>query len=122
MELLAFNWDWRGTSDIYYNATQSMGDIHHFAWRATSSRWAVYDGQHMDKYADWKIEECTASRQCLEVHARAGMVVDVSSMHEVLMDTLPAVHFRNATVQQLRRPFPKGAIHGASTGFWSDVK
>lgn len=61
VELLAFNWDWRGTSDLYFNTTASMGDIHHFGWRATSSRWVVYtQGPGDEKYADWNIEECTA--------------------------------------------------------------
>lgn len=120
VELLAFNWDWRGTSDLYFNATSSMGDVHHFGWRASSSRWVVYThGAGDEKYANWNIEECTASRQCLEVHARSGMVVDTDAVHEILMDTLPEVT-RNASVASLRRPFPKGAVAGAQTGLWSD--
>lgn len=59
------------------------------------------------------------SRQCLEVHARSGMLVDTSAVHEILMDSLPEIG-RNATVAQLRKPFPKGAVSGAQTGFWSD--
>lgn len=63
---------------------------------------------------------CVRSRQCLDVHARAGMLVDTSAVHEALMDTLPAVLYRNASVASLRRPFPKGTAAGTSTGFWSD--
>ena len=31
------------------------------------------------------------SRQCLEVHARSGMLVDTSAVHEILMDSLPEI-------------------------------
>ena len=34
VELLPYNWEWKGVSRIYKNITSSMGDIHHFAWRA----------------------------------------------------------------------------------------
>ena len=39
MELLPYNWEWKGVSRIYKNITKSMGDIHHFAWRAKHPKW-----------------------------------------------------------------------------------
>lgn len=33
MELLPYKWEWQQISRLYYNTTQSMGYIHHFAWR-----------------------------------------------------------------------------------------
>lgn len=46
-ELLPFKWEWANISMLYYNITQSMGDIHHFAWRANHYKWADYTvGEH----------------------------------------------------------------------------
>ena len=37
LELLPYNWEWRGISEIYVNLTRSVGAVHHFAWKANSS-------------------------------------------------------------------------------------
>jgi len=37
LELLPYNWEWRGISEIYLNLTRSVGCLHHFAWKANSS-------------------------------------------------------------------------------------
>jgi capsular polysaccharide biosynthesis protein len=37
LELLPYNWEWRGISEIYMNLTRSVGSVHHFAWKANSS-------------------------------------------------------------------------------------
>ena len=64
VELLPYNWEWKGVSRIYKNITRSMGDIHHFAWRAKHPKWAVYPSEHEARYAEWTAEEC-ASRSDL---------------------------------------------------------
>ena len=58
VELLPYNWEWKGVSRIYKNITSSMGDIHHFAWRAKHPKWAVYPSPHEARYAEWTAEEC----------------------------------------------------------------
>lgn len=60
VELLPYNWEWKGVSKIYKNITQSMGDIHHFAWRAKHPKWAVYPSDHEARYAEWTAEECAS--------------------------------------------------------------
>ncbi len=42
LELLPFKWEWHKLSMLYYNMTQSIGDLHHFAWRPTDVRFAKY--------------------------------------------------------------------------------
>lgn len=37
LELLPYNWEWRGISEVYLNLTRSTGHLHHFAWKANSS-------------------------------------------------------------------------------------
>jgi hypothetical protein len=41
-ELLPYKWEWSKISMLYYNMTQSIGDIHHFAWRPTHWKHAVF--------------------------------------------------------------------------------
>jgi hypothetical protein len=60
LELLPYNWEWKGVSRIYKNITQSMGDIHHYAWRAKHPKWAVYPSEHEARYAEWTAEECAS--------------------------------------------------------------
>ena len=66
VELLPYNWEWKGVSRIYKNITSSMGDIHHFAWRAKHPKWAVYPSQHEARYAEWTAEECVG--RCVHTH------------------------------------------------------
>ena len=60
LELLPYNWEWRGISEVYVNITRSVGDIHHYAWRAEESRWAVYADADEARYAEWTAEECSS--------------------------------------------------------------
>lgn len=67
VELLPYNWEWQGISRAYLNLTRSLGDVHHFAWRAGSPRWAVFD-EGEERYAAWTAQECS-SRCVVQGHA-----------------------------------------------------
>ncbi len=67
LELLAYNWEWKGISEVYVNVTSSVGDIHHFAWRAKHPRYAQYVDEDEARYAHWTAEEC--SSRCDVPHA-----------------------------------------------------
>ena len=66
LELLAYNWEWKGISAVYVNVTSSVGDIHHFAWRAKHPRYAQYIDEDEARYAHWTAEEC--SSRCAAPH------------------------------------------------------
>ncbi|DBB16714.1 TPA: hypothetical protein ACH3X3_014959 [Trebouxia sp. C0006] len=118
LELLAYNWEWKGISEVYVNVTSSVGDIHHFAWRAKHPRHAQYIDVDEARYAHWTAEECS-SRHCVEVHSRAGMIADTSTIHEMLMDVVPAA-FRGAAVSELKQPWPMAFTATGTTGLWWD--
>lgn len=118
LEMLAYNWEWKGISEVYFNATSSVGDIHHFAWRAKHPRWAQYADEDEARYAHWTPEECS-SRHCVEVHSRAAMIADTSTIHEMLMDVLPSA-FRGATVSEMKQPWPLAFTATGTTGLWWD--
>ena len=61
LELLPYNWEWRGVSTLYRNITSSLGDVHHFAWRAQSAKHAAYEGPDDARYGDWTHEECAST-------------------------------------------------------------
>ncbi|KAL4858773.1 Translation initiation factor IF-2 [Chlorella vulgaris] len=121
LELLPYNWEWRGISEIYLNLTRSVGSVHHFAWKANSSEWVMYLEAEDAKYSHWNAEECS-SRYCLEAHARAGMVVDTGAVKDLLRDLLPLA-FKGGAVEQLasRRPWPSTSNVTGGTGLWWDV-
>jgi hypothetical protein len=56
------------------------------------------------RYSSWTYEECF-SRECLVVHARAGLQVDVEAVRAILLDKLPRV-IEGATVESLREEWP----------------
>ena len=58
-------------------------------------------------------------RHCVEVHSRAGMVADTSTIHEMLMDVVPAA-FRGAAVRELKQPWPLAFTATGTTGLWWD--
>ena len=60
VELLPYNWGWRGLSRIYANLTASLADIHHVAWRAGKPRWVAYADDDEARYADWTPQECSS--------------------------------------------------------------
>lgn len=60
LELLPYNWEWKGISQVYHNVTTTVGDIHHFAWRAKHPRWAQYVDENEARYAHWTAEECSS--------------------------------------------------------------
>ncbi len=61
LELLPYNWEWRGVSTLYRNITSSLGDVHHFAWRAQSAKHAAYESPDDARYGDWTHEECAST-------------------------------------------------------------
>lgn len=233
LELLAYNWEWKGISEVYVNVTSSVGDIHHFAWRAKHPRYTHYIDEDEARYAHWTAEECSSRcaaphalrqvynlypvcificcisaiaicsqvaaqapaelillppvlnivpqspciaaahsccakedgvcannarppakadvcilevyaspcwfqsvlctgcylstvsqclcccRHCVEVHSRAGMIADTSTIHEMLMDVVPAA-FRGAAVSELKQPWPLAFTATGTTGLWWD--
>lgn len=61
LELLPYNWEWRGVSTIYRNITASLGDVHHFAWRAQSAKHTAYENPDDARYGEWTHEECAST-------------------------------------------------------------
>ncbi|KAG2429620.1 hypothetical protein HXX76_010852 [Chlamydomonas incerta] len=104
-ELLPYKWEWLGISKLYYNITRTVGDIHHFAWRPTEHTLAHYDHENYTRYAPWTPEECSA-RECLMVHARAGLTADITELEALLSAKLPGV-VAGAPIEQLQAPWPK---------------
>ena len=68
LELLPYNWEWKGISQVYHNVTTSVGDVHHFAWRAKHPRWAQYMDLDEARYAHWTAEECSSRSPAVQMH------------------------------------------------------
>lgn len=61
LELLPYNWEWKGVSATYRNISSSLGDLHHFAWRAQSPRHVAYASEDDARYGEWTHEECASA-------------------------------------------------------------
>lgn len=105
LELLPFKWEWHKISMMYYNMTQSIGDIHHFAWRPTNVEAAVYRESYARRYKDWFPGECHA-KECLQVQAKADVIVDVEAVQAILRAKLPDV-LSGKSIEELAEPWPE---------------
>ncbi|CAD7703972.1 unnamed protein product [Ostreobium quekettii] len=103
-ELIPYNCEWAGMSEMYANMTQACGDLHHFAWTARDRKWAAYASEADGRYANWTSDECWA-KECLVAHERAGMIVDVDAVRSALEVILPKVS-EGASIERLRQPWP----------------
>jgi hypothetical protein len=56
------------------------------------------------RYSDWSGSECS-KRECLEVHAKAGLEVDLGAVEQLLRRKLPTV-LRGEPVEALEEPWP----------------
>lgn len=63
------------------------------------------------RYAGWLPQECQG-RECLLVHAQAGLEVDLDAVRALLARKLPGL-VAGQTVEQLREPWPVAEEDGA---------
>jgi hypothetical protein len=102
VELLPYNWEWRGISQVYANVTRSLGDVHHFAWRAGSPQWAVF-GAGEERYAAWSAQEC--SSRCYAALPSSPLLRDQRCQKLSADVCLLAVHFgRTVTTDAAEAP------------------
>jgi hypothetical protein len=73
-----------------------------WSWRA-----AAYHQLFGGRYHTWTPDECS-SRECLIVHARAGLEVDVEAVRAKLLEKMPDV-IAGRKVADIRDPFPNAS-------------
>ncbi|GAX84337.1 hypothetical protein CEUSTIGMA_g11759.t1 [Chlamydomonas eustigma] len=106
LELLPFKWEWHKLSMMYFNLTQSIGDIHHFGWRPTDVKYAVYKNDSSRfRYKDWFPGECHA-RECLSVQGSADVVVDLDAVTALLRSKVPGM-LAGRAISDLAEPWPE---------------
>ena len=92
-------------SSIHFNLTQTIGDVHHFNWRATKP-WHVRYAAERDaqRFLNWRTSECITG-DCIYAHTKAEIVVDIDDFLH-LVDSRLAFLSNGSTTQQARLPFP----------------
>eukprot|EP00798_Chlamydomonas_sp_ICE-L_P022811 gene22811-29982_t len=104
MELLPYKWEWHKISMLYYNVTQSIGDIHHWAWRPMTDEYCKYADKQGPRYRDWFPSECHA-KECLQVFDKAGLIVDTDALRTLLRSKIPGM-LAGKSVEELSEPWP----------------
>lgn len=104
LELLPYKWQWRDVSSLYRNMTASTGQLHHWAWRPLDAKWCRYKEAAHARYAGWTTQECSG-RECLLVHAQAGLEADLSALRQLLQRKLPGL-LAGQSVAELAEPWP----------------
>lgn len=120
VEILPYNWDFAGLSEVYTNLTASAGAVGHVAWRAPSSDWMAYASASDARYSCWTPVECS-STHCLDAHTRASVKVNITGLREVVDDALRAVINREPGEELRKRfPWPSRTQLSGNSGLWWD--
>lgn len=120
VEILPFNWDFGGLSEVYYNLTGSIGGIGHVAWRASSAEHMRYESESNARYSNWTAEECS-STTCLDAQSNSAIYVDIVKLQAVVADAVTSVlQGTNGDDLRARHPLPKRAELSGKTGLWWD--
>lgn len=105
VEIIQRNWMYHGLDQSFQVQTQTMGDIHHFAWRAQLRNQTVYivprDGE---RFGSWNKAQCL-TEDCIEGHTNVDIVINLDELGALLAGRLPLV-FSGASVKDASIPWP----------------
>ena len=107
MELIQRNWVWPNLDLSFKVQTQSLGDIHHWAWRARYPHEVEYlDQRDKERFGgeEWSGEKCDTN-ECSEVHTNVDLIVDVDAVRTVISEQLPLV-LQGKLPQEIGLPWP----------------
>jgi hypothetical protein len=142
VEILPYNWNSGGLSEIYKNLTASRSienknstgkeSIVHVAWRAPSGNWMRYESEEDSRYVSWTPVECS-SEHCIDAHARAGVEVNIEEFREIIDDVLEVLITNNhgggfgkefsslkKKIEE-RYPWPRRVELTGTSGLWWDT-
>uniref|UniRef100_A0A1D1ZZ55 Glycosyltransferase 61 catalytic domain-containing protein n=1 Tax=Auxenochlorella protothecoides TaxID=3075 RepID=A0A1D1ZZ55_AUXPR len=106
VELLQRNWRYQHLDESFKAQTEVMGDIHHFAWRATQPNQTVYlNPRDAVRFGNWTTEMCD-TEECVEAHTTVDVVVDVEAVRQLLTDRLALIQ-AGASVEEASLPWPQ---------------
>ncbi|WIA28051.1 hypothetical protein OEZ86_010636 [Tetradesmus obliquus] len=106
VEIIQRHWTWNRMDQSFRDHTAMLGDIHHFAWRASHANETVYQSQRDEiRFANWSKSECL-TEDCTEAATRVDIVVDLAAFKALLDSRLPLV-FAGKSVQQAALPWPE---------------
>lgn len=92
-------------SSIHFNLTQTVGDVHHFNWRATKPSHVRYAAERdAERFLNWKASECITG-DCIHAHSKAEIIVDIEDFLHLFDSRLPFLS-NGSTIQEARLPFP----------------
>ena len=117
LELLPYNWEWNGISQMHRNLTATTAEVQHVAWRATRpvrlalstyprsgplyivvddplhalQEQCVYNNpRDAGRFRNWHAEDCTRPH-CLIVHLQAGLLIDLMVVETMLRSIVDLV-------------------------------
>jgi hypothetical protein len=135
IEILPYNWNSGGRSEIYRkltasrtNNTNTKESIIHVAWHAPSGDWMRYESDEDSRYSSWTPVECF-SEHCIDAHARAGVEVNVEEFRKIVDDVLKVVVYSGSSTSigsslknelRERYPWPRRVELTGTSGMWWD--
>lgn len=98
LELIQRFWNWNGLDRSFAEQTTTMGDIHHFAWRAYHLNQTKYLSPRDEfKFGNWSDAQCK-TEECVEAHTNVDIIVNLDQVKLLLDARLPLV-FAGASVR-----------------------
>lgn len=109
LELLQRHWGGWGRMDrAFADHSESLGDVHHWAWRARGANETAYRARPRDaaRFQHWKSRECV-SEACVEAHTEVDLIADVGAVGRLLRGALPGAWRDGARPADVPVPWPE---------------
>ncbi|KAI8470588.1 MAG: hypothetical protein J3K34DRAFT_385246 [Monoraphidium minutum] len=106
LEFIPRHWTWMNLDRSFKDQTARMGDIHHWAWRATKRNESVYlNPRDEARFAHWSRTACQTSEDCIEAQTSSDLRVDLRAVKALLAGRMPLVAARKG-VKAAELPWP----------------
>jgi protein O-GlcNAc transferase len=98
-----------GLDRSFKEQTATMGDVHHWAWRANGANESVYlKPRDAVLFRHWSKDACSSSEDCVEAQTESDLVVDLAAVRALLEGRMPRV-WAGAAVADAELPWPPEA-------------
>ncbi|GBF94574.1 hypothetical protein Rsub_06689 [Raphidocelis subcapitata] len=109
VEFIPRHWSWMGLDRSFKEQTSTMGDIHHWAWRANGANESRYlRPRDAVRFEHWSKDACSSSEDCVEAQTESDLVVDLAALRALLEGRMPMV-WAGARAAEAELPWPPEA-------------
>lgn len=106
-EILPRSWSWAHIDQAFAAFSWALGDVFHFAWRASGNFTVFIDPRNQVRFGGWATEECNPVVACVEALTKTDVLVDVDALRVLMESKLKLVRQKEWRASELHEPWPE---------------